>query len=260
MSPRLRLFLLLWIAGFTGVLSFLLVDISALIKMLPEAEGMSQPDIPMSVIRLLAVIQPGVLVTLAVLAGMWLAPKAGLHAPATEALAERRPFFPALRPQIIPGIFGGILAGMAITTCWLLATPFLSDEFIARADAFNKMMPPITRFLYGGVTEEILLRWGMMTLIVCALWKAFDRGKGSPSSVWFVVSIVASAILFGAGHLPIASALSGGLTAALTIYVITANSIFGIAAGFLYWKRGLESAVIAHMFAHVVLLAAIALS
>ena len=58
----------------------------------------------------------------------------------------------------------------------------------------------------------------------------------------------------------VASLLSGGLTAPLVAYVITANSIFGIFAGFLYWNRGLESAMIAHIFAHVVLIAAIAFS
>ncbi len=241
-------------------MSFLLVDLSALIKMLPQPEGAQPPDMPMSVIRLLAVIQPGVLVTLSVFAGIWLAPKVGLHAPASEALAEGKPFFPALRPQVFPGIVAGLLSGMAIIGCWLLVMPFLSAEFIASAEAFNKMMPPITRFLYGGITEEILLRWGVMTLFVWVLFKVFDRGKSVPRSAWFIIAIFASALLFGAGHLPIASALSGGLTAPLTIYVVIANSIFGIAAGFLYWKRGLESAIIAHMFAHVVLLTAIAIS
>jgi hypothetical protein len=66
--------------------------------------------------------------------------------------------------------------------------------------------------------------------------------------------------VFGIGHLPIASALSGGLTAPLVAYVIIANSIFGVFAGFLYWKKGFESAIIAHMFTHVVLISAIMFS
>ena len=62
------------------------------------------------------------------------------------------------------------------------------------------------------------------------------------------------------GHLPIASMLAGGLTAPLVIYVITANSIFGIVAGFLYWRRGLEAAMIAHISTHLVLISAIYLA
>jgi hypothetical protein len=149
---------------------------------------------------------------------------------------------------------------VAIVACWLLVRPYLTAEFISRAEAFNVMLPPITRLLYGGFTEEILLRWGVMTLFVWVLWKLLGRRENQPRSACYVIAIFASALLFGAGHLPINSALSGGLTVPLTIYVITANSIFGIAAGFLYWKRGLESAIIAHMFVHVVLLAGLYLA
>jgi len=242
-----------------GVLSFLFVDISALIEMIPLPEGTQPTALPPILIKILAVIQPAVLTTLAVLVGVWLSPKVGLHAPAAEAIAERKPFLPALRPQFIPGIVVGLLCGVAIIACWMLVKPYLTADFIARIEAFNAMLPPITRFLYGGFTEEILLRWGVMTFFVWALWRVLGRRENAPRSAWFVIAICASALLFGIGHLPIASALSGSLTVPLTIYVIAANSIFGIAAGFLYWKLGLESAIIAHMFAHVVLLAAISL-
>lgn len=56
------------------------------------------------------------------------------------------------------------------------------------------------------------------------------------------------------GHLPVARVLSPTLTAPLVAYVIIANALFGVVAGYLYWRRGLESAVIAHMLAHVVML------
>jgi hypothetical protein len=38
--------------------------------------------------------------------------------------------------------------------------------------------------------------------------------------------------------------------------VIVANSAFGIVTGYLYWKYGLESAIVAHMLGHVVLVTA----
>ncbi len=44
------------------------------------------------------------------------------------------------------------------------------------------------------------------------------------------------------------------MTAGIIAYVIIANALFGIVAGFLYWRRGLESAMIAHMLAHGVML------
>ena len=81
-----------------------------------------------------------------------------------------------------------------------------------------------------------------------------------PSSAIFISAIIISAVVFGIGHLPVASLLAGGLTVPLVIYVISANSLFGMVAGYLYWRRGLEAAMIAHMFAHVVMLAALRLS
>jgi len=39
----------------------------------------------------------------------------------------------------------------------------------------------------------------------------------------------------------------------LTLFVVAGNSVFGLIAGYLYWRRGLESAIIAHMLTHVVL-------
>ena len=99
-----------------------------------------------------------------------------------------------------------------------------------------------------------------MTFLVWAAWRLFQKGEGTPKAALVVAAIFVSALVFGMGHLPIASMLSGGLTLPIVIYVITANSIFGIVAGFLYWKKGLEAAIIAHIFAHVVLISAIYLA
>jgi hypothetical protein len=58
------------------------------------------------------------------------------------------------------------------------------------------------------------------------------------------------------GHLPVAYMILPEATLVLTLYVIVANSFFGLIAGYLYWQKGLESAMLAHMLAHVLLLTA----
>jgi hypothetical protein len=45
----------------------------------------------------------------------------------------------------------------------------------------------------------------------------------------------------------------GETSVPVILFVIVANSVFGIVAGYLYWKFGLESAIIAHILGHVVL-------
>ncbi len=261
MNAKTRLFLILWAVGFLGVLSFLLVDLNALIAMVPFPAGQAPEDLPSpALLKVVSLIQPTILVSLAVLIGVLLANRVGLHAPAAEAFAAKEPFVSKLVPQLVPAIVAGIAGGIAIVLAWVIAKPYLSADFVTRAEGFNHVLPAPVRFLYGGLTEEILIRWGLMTLLVWLQWRLFQKGQGRPKSPYVVAAICISAILFGVGHLPIAFLLAGELTMPLVAYVITANSVFGIFAGFLYWKRGLESAMIAHVFALVVLLIAIALS
>jgi hypothetical protein len=250
MSSRARLFVILLLAGFAGVLSFQLVDLPALIAKFPETQGKPLP-MPMAAVRLLAVLQAGVLVAVAAFVGVRLAPSVGLSAPFAQALAEKRPLLPALRPQLLPGILGAVIAAPSIIACWLLWKPLLSASFVHTAEEFSRMLPPLTRLLSGGITEEVLLRWGFMTFLVWAAWKGLQKGQGAPHPAYVVTAIVFSAIVFGAGHLPIAIALNGGASLPLVAYVIFANSIFGIIGGLLYWKKGLESAIVAHALTHV---------
>jgi membrane protease YdiL (CAAX protease family) len=95
-----------------------------------------------------------------------------------------------------------------------------------------------------------------MTLLAWAAWRLFQKGQDKPKSACFVSAILISSVIFGIGHLPIAYMLLPEATPALTLFVIVGNSIFGLVAGYLFWKKGLESAIIAHMLAHVVLLTA----
>lgn len=254
MAPNKRLFIILLLAGFAGVLSLLLLDISKIIKILPP--GIEVPPMPFGLVKVLGLIQPTVILTTAILVGIGLAPKVGLSAPAAEALAKRGESPAALRPQIVPGIIGGIVGGMAIVAITAATKPFLSAASIELIAKFGQLMPIPTRLLYGGITEELLLRWGLMTLSVWLGWRLIQRNEHRPAAWIFVVGILISSIVFGIGHLPVAIMLFPEPTTALIIFVIAANSAFGLAAGFLYWKRGLESAMIAHAITHIVLFTA----
>lgn len=248
----------MWAAGLLGVASFLFVDLHALIEAMPLSPGEKVPELPPpALFKLLSVLQPAVITTAAVAVGVWLSAKVGLHSPVAEAAASGEPFFAKLKAQIMPGVIAGLASGVAIVAAWVVAKPFLSPEFVTRAQDFNNFLPPVTRFLYGGFTEEILLRWGLMTFLVWAAWRLFQKGKDTPKAICFVAAIFVSAIVFGIGHLPLASMLAGALTLPLVVYVITANSLFGVVAGFLYWKKGLEAAMIAHISVHLVLITAI---
>ena len=250
-----RLFIILWLAGLAGVLSLLLIDLDALIKILPIPAGTEIPTITPA-LKLLSLIQPAVILSIAVLVGVVLASKVGLSSPVAEAAVSGGDSVSAFKPQIIPGIVGGLAGGVSLILIATVLKPFLSPEVLARLSEFGKVLPLPTRLLYGGIIEELLLRWGLMTLLVWAAWRLFQKGRGQPKPAFFVGAILVSSLVFAIGHLPVAFLLFPEPTLALILFAIVANSAFGLIAGYLYWKKGLESAMIAHALTHVVMFTA----
>jgi Type II CAAX prenyl endopeptidase Rce1-like len=255
MNVQRKLFLILLSAGLAGVLSLLLIDLAALIAVLPIPPSTEIPPITLG-LKLLSLLQPSIILLIAVLIGVALASKVGLTSPVAEAAARGTNLATALKPQIVPGIVGGLAGGVAIVLATALWKRFLPTEVVALIAGFGKLMPLPTRLLYGGITEELLLRWGLMSLLVWTAWRLFQKGQHKPKPAYFVAAILISSIVFGIGHLPIAFFLLRQPTAALVAFVVVANSLFGLIAGYLYWKKGLESAMIAHVLTHIVLFTA----
>ena len=255
MRFKTRLFVILWLAGLAGVISFLLIDLNALIAILPIPAGTEMP-LSIPAMKLVTVFQQAIILAVAVLVGVVLASKVGLSSPVAEAAASGGDSVSAFKPQIIPGLVGGLAGGVSLVLIAAALKPFLSPEVLARLGEYGKILPLPTRLLYGGIIEELLLRWGLMTLLVWAAWRLFQKGQNRPKPAFFVAAILISSVVFAIGHLPMAFMLFPELTLALKLFVIVGNSVFGLIAGYLYWKKGLESAMIAHALTHVVMFTA----
>jgi membrane protease YdiL (CAAX protease family) len=119
---------------------------------------------------------------------------------------------------------------------------------VAKMTAFN--VPLATRILYGGITEELLTRWGLMSFFAWALWRVTGRGQIRPVIFW--AAILMAAALFAAGHLPFLFAIVAQPQAALILAVLLTNFIPGLLFGWLFWRRGLEAAMLSHALAHCV--------
>ena len=228
----------------------MLVDLTAVIALFPTG---TEVPVSMPAIKLLSLIQPTVLLFAAALIGTALAPRVGLSAPVAESLAAGGPTGLALRTQLLPGVLGALIGAASVLLTAALVKPFLTTDTIERISSFQRLLPIPTRLLYGGITEEVLMRWGLMTLAVWVVWRVFQKRFTKPTRICFVVAILFSSFVFALGHLPVAFLLLPEVTAAVILFVIVANSAFGVVAGYLYWKWGLESAIVAHMLGHVVL-------
>lgn len=252
MSVKTRLFLILFLPGMLGIVSFLLVDLSVFLELVPAASASDIPAITPA-FKILSLIQPSILLLAAVLIGMALAPKVGLSAPMAESLATGGRWLPPLKPQIVPGLLGGLIAGLWVVVTAAVVKPFIMPQALERIERFIAVLPIPTRLFYGGITEELLLRWGFMTLVVWIVWRVLQRRSPKPATRCFVLAILFSSFIFALGHIPIAILVVGELTVAVTLFVVIANSAFGLVASYLYWKHGLEAAIIAHMLGHVVM-------
>ena len=105
---------------------------------------------------------------------------------------------------------------------------------------------------YGGIAEEVLLRLFLMTLLVWVVWKVCRRRRAKPSPWVYWAAILVAAIVFGAGHLPAVAAV-WPLTSIVVARTLVLNAAAGIAFGLLYWRWGLEHAMLAHFSADIVL-------
>jgi membrane protease YdiL (CAAX protease family) len=105
---------------------------------------------------------------------------------------------------------------------------------------------------YGGINEEILLRLFLMSLLVWIFFKIKKTEDGKPTDTGVWLAIVLAAILFGVGHLPTVAAVTS-LTTMVVVRIVVLNAVCGIIFGWLYWKKGLESAMISHFSADIIL-------
>ena len=68
----------------------------------------------------------------------------------------------------------------------------------------------------------------------------------------FTTLAAREAALFAAGHLPFLFAIVARPQAALILAVLLTNFIPGLLFGWLFWRRGLEAAMLSHALAHCV--------
>ena len=233
MSAQLWLMAKLWVLGMAGVLSLLLLPLPERLAGIPH-------------IRYLMLVQPTVLLSAAVLGGTQAAARVGLRAPYLTAACARGSGI-GVWPSLGPAVLGGVADGVALPFMRGMWGPFLPQQLLA-----IPAPPMAVRLLYGGITEEVLMRWGLMSGLLWLTARAAP-GAARPPAAKAVGAAAVSTLLFAAGHLPMASVHDVPLTVAVVSYVVCANSFVGAVAAFLFWRWGLEAAMGAHVVTHLVM-------
>ena len=242
MKNQFKLALVLFILGFTGVLSTLTAEFPLPV----EALDLLNQNFSNWQIKALLLINPTIFLVIGIILGTLFYKKVGLELPLIEGILFHKKL-PPLYPLLIVGIGGGIFSGLLITITTLIFQPYMADEFLRISISSHPNLP--VRFLYGGITEEIIVRFGIMTFIIWLTYRLIKHLK--PVVYW--IGILISSLVFAMLHLPLLFALMSDPSPAVISYVLLANTLGGIVFGWLYWKRGLEMAMLAHMMTHVVL-------
>lgn len=230
--------------GLIGILSILTMEI----PLPPEVEEVLRDFTPLQ--RNLVILgNPIFMLLVSVIIGTTLFKKVNLKSPIIENVVglEENVEYPDILKS---GVLGGIISGALLSLVGLIFNPILPNEFLELGQSLKPTLA--ARFLYGGFTEEILMRFGLMTLIVWIASKIFNGRQ--PYAYWS--GIVVASILFALGHFPIAYQAVENPSSGLLMYIFLGNTIGGFIFGWLYWKKGLESAFLAHIFTHVIMVIA----
>ncbi len=240
---------LFWFLLLAGVLSGLAAIPLAIELFGPAVSKAEAPPLRLPLIILLGVIQNLLLVILMIFVGLKLGQKLGLGAPLLDSWLAGRPT--NFRPAIKSGLLAGIGVGLALLLTLVVVAPRLPNLpviTVAKLALWKRLMA----CFYGGVFEELLMRLFLLTLIAWIASRGWRKDQSQLSAGAFWIANVLVAILFGLGHLPSAS-LVMPITPLVVMIALALNGIAGVTFGWLYWKRGLEAAIVAHFTADIVL-------
>jgi hypothetical protein len=246
--PFLKPFIALTALGLPGVVSLV-----PLVQQQLTAVDLESAALRVELLVVVALAQSSLLVAASVALGLATAPKLGFTSLVVERIRSGASVWPRLRPQAPLAIVLGLVTGGAILAVDAVLLPMSGiDPEAFEAAALNPVAQLIMGLLYGGITEELLMRWGLMSLVTWLGWRVLrlreSDGRPKEPLVWFAIGV--AALLFGIAHLP-ALAAAVPMTPVLVARTIALNSLGGLVFGWLFWRRSLEAAMVSHASVHI---------
>jgi membrane protease YdiL (CAAX protease family) len=246
MTLNKKILLVIWLAGTLSALAVLPYAFQLAQDLLQSA------PFSLPVLALLSFLQSAILLAIATSLGLFFAKNVGFKFPVLEQVLLRRANVIQWKDFLrLPILLGILTAVVIIFGDWLfkLAGVVIDAKYVTEIPIWKRFLGSF----YGGIAEEILMRLFLVSMLVWIFGK-ITRSKAPLSRsglVWLAIAVVT--IIFGLGHLPATSAVTE-LTFLVIARAIVLNGIAGLVFGWLYWKRGLESAMTAHFAADIMIL------
>ncbi len=189
-------------------------------------------------------------ISLIVAIGLFFAHRVGLGAPILEQWLNHERVEGQLRAILLPAVGLGVSGAAAVLALDRLVFVPLLPGFTSVISQVSGWQGFLASF-YGGILEELEMRLLLVSAIAWLLGRISHTAVGLPSRGAFSLSIVIVAILFGLGHLP-ATSLTVAITPPVVLRAVLLNGILGVVFGSMYWKRGLEAAMLCHFSADLI--------
>lgn len=215
-------------------------------------DRLSQAKLPRPVLALISFLQTAILMAVAVGVGLLAAQPVGLGAPVVRAVLAGEPMLAPI-VRLLPVSLGlGVLSFvfMALLERYVFA-PHV-PEALRMSDVNAKAWMRFLASFYGGIDEEMLMRLFVVSGLVWILGRFWQNASGQAANGAYWTALFLSALLFGLGHLPATKALTP-LSPMLILRAVALNGVAGIAFGWLYWRYGLEAAMLSHFCADLLL-------
>lgn len=203
-----------------------------------RANGIAPPHVPDGFLVAGIVIEKLLIAELGIVIGLLISSRTGLAKSAV--LGEKELSVPEQPSQLLPIVAQaaaiGCVVGLAIiATAWLFLVQLRLDPEAGPAEVLAWIQwKRALAGLSAGVIEELFFRLGVMTAFVWVFARLTGQTQANPRTIW--VGIVSSTLPFAAIHL---------LYVGLTLAVIS-PVVLGLVCAWLYWRRGLEAAIVAH--------------
>jgi membrane protease YdiL (CAAX protease family) len=233
------------------LITFCIIGVSAVFPYIltVQKDLISQIPVTIPLFFLIQLIQSIIIFSIAILIGLKLVNKSGFSVPYLEAFVSRN----KLPADFRPIIKSSAILGASVAVIIAILDYFFGMAGLDRIVTETAKIPMWQRFLvafYGGVNEEVLMRFFLMTALTWIIYKVAKIKSESKYVIWSV--IILTSVIFGLGHLPITASFTE-ITPLVVTRAILLNSVGGIIFGWLYWKKGLEAAIIAHFSADIFL-------
>ena len=178
--------------------------------------------------------------------GLYLGKRVGMGAPLLESWLDGG----IIRGRVVSILKLSLVLGIIVAGLKFFVDRFIFSQFVPSLLLQWKQIPFEFRWVIPfqqGIGDEISYRLFWMTILIWIIYKIQKPENNQPATLTFWIPILIVSVFSGL------SPLFWGASLLITLQYLFFSYIGGIVFGWLYWKKGIESAIIAHFLSSMVL-------